>query len=119
MAEVAGFLQRWWCARAEGRSAIRHRPPDRPRAGQRRTSTPEGWRLMDQMGVSPGIGPSTKTSRKQRFHERIRVKRLQIVEAFPDADELHGQVDRLANGDHDTALGGAIELGQDDAGAAD
>ena len=36
-----------------------------------------------------------------------------------DADELDGQVDRLADGDDDAPLGGAVELGEDDAGAAD
>ncbi len=56
---------------------------------------------------------------KQRLDKGIGVKRLKVVQSFADADEFDRQVHGLADGDDDASLGGAIELGQDHAGAAD
>ena len=43
----------------------------------------------------------------------------QVVGLFADADVFDRQADLLADGDDDAALGRAVELGQDDAGAVD
>ena len=40
------------------------------------------------------------------------------VHLFADADEADGQIHLLGDGDGDAALGGAVELGEDDAGDA-
>src|SRR5215213_2763027 len=58
-------------------------------------------------------------SRKQRLDERIGVERLEVVDGLADADELDGEVDRLADGDDDAPFGGSVELGEDHPRAAD
>ena len=50
--------------------------------------------------------------------ELVGLEQREILGLLADADVLHGQPDRLANGDHDAALGRAVELGQQQAGAA-
>src|SRR3954468_21300161 len=80
----------------------------------------------DSSGNFPGLPillegsrPSGPASGEQRLDERVGVEWLEVVDRLADADELDGEVDRLADGDDDAPLGGAVELGQDDAGAAD
>ena len=58
-------------------------------------------------------------SQKQRLDKGIGVKRLKVVQGFADADEFDGQIHRLADGDDNASFRGAVELGQDHAGAAD
>lgn len=53
---------------------------------------------------------------QQRVHECFRVERCQVVRAFTQADELDGNAELLLDCDHDTALCGAVELGQHDTG---
>src|ERR1700735_3500919 len=55
---------------------------------------------------------------KERVNVRLRVKWHQIVNLFACADEADRQVEFARDGHHDAALGGAIELGEYDAGAA-
>ena len=53
---------------------------------------------------------------QQCVHERFRIERRQVVRAFTQADELDGNAELLLDSDHDTALCGAVELGQHDTG---
>jgi hypothetical protein len=46
----------------------------------------------------------------QGTREITRVKRPQVVQPLPHADELHGQPELLRDRDRDPALGGAVEL---------
>ena len=55
--------------------------------------------------------------REERFDVGLRVERLQVVELLADADELDRQAELLLDAEDRAALGGAVELGQDDAGA--
>src|SRR5687768_18575589 len=55
--------------------------------------------------------------REQRLHVRVRIEQLQVLRLFADADELHRQVELLLDAEDRAPLGGAVELGQDDAGA--
>ena len=70
-------------------------------------------------GTPRGNSTEVSASQKQRLDKGIGVEWLEVVEGLADADEFDGQVDRLADGDDDAPLGGAVELGQDHAGAAD
>ena len=51
-------------------------------------------------------------------HERRRVERRQVVRALAEPDQLHRDAELALHGDHDAALGGAVELGEHDAGDA-
>ena len=51
-----------------------------------------------------------RSLRDQGAREVARVKRPQVVQPLPDADELHGQPELLRDRDRDPALGGAVEL---------
>ena len=53
---------------------------------------------------------------QQRVHECFGVERCQVVRAFAQADELDGNAQLLLNGHDDTALRGAVQLGQHDTG---
>ena len=53
---------------------------------------------------------------QQCVHECFGVERCQVVRAFTQADELDGNAELLLDSDHDTALCGAVELGQHDTG---
>ena len=55
---------------------------------------------------------------KQRIHELVRIEQLQVVDLLADADVFHRDAHLLADRDDDAPLGGAVELGEDDAGAA-
>ena len=57
--------------------------------------------------------------RRRGRRRRVGFEEGEVVGLFADADVLHRQADGLANGHDDAALGGAVELGQDDAGALD
>jgi hypothetical protein len=46
----------------------------------------------------------------QGAREVARVKRPQVVQPLPHADELHGQPELLRDRDRDSALGGAVKL---------
>ena len=56
---------------------------------------------------------------KQRFHEAPAVEELQVVDLFADADVFDRQVQFAGDREHDTAFGGAVELGHDEAGDVD
>jgi len=51
-----------------------------------------------------------RSLRDQGAREIARVKRPQVVQPLPHADELHGQPELLRDRDRDPALGGAVEL---------
>ena len=48
-----------------------------------------------------------------------RLERRQVVGALAEADQLDRHAELALYGDHDAALGGAVELGQHDAGDVD
>ena len=54
----------------------------------------------------------------KRAREVLRVERAQVVDLLPHADQLHGQAELIGDRDRDTALRGAVELRQRDAGDA-
>ena len=54
--------------------------------------------------------------RQDGLEERRAVEVDQIVDTLADADELDRNAETGRDGDDDTALGGAVELGEDDAG---
>jgi len=56
---------------------------------------------------------------EQGVDEGVGLEQGQVFGLFADADVLDRQADLLADGDDDAALGGAVELGQDDARAVD
>ena len=51
-----------------------------------------------------------------RAREALRIEGLQILDLLADADQLDRDAELLIDGDHDAALGGAIELRQDQPG---
>ena len=52
---------------------------------------------------------------EQRVDVLLRRERDQVVDAFADADVADRQLQIVGDRDGDAALGGAIELGEDDA----
>ena len=48
---------------------------------------------------------------KQRLHICLRVKRLQIIHLFADADKLHRQAQLLLDGEDRSTLRGSVQLG--------
>ena len=53
---------------------------------------------------------------ENRVNEFLRVEGLQVVDALAHAGKLHGHPQLPGNGHHDAALGGAVQLGEHDAG---
>ena len=67
------------------------------------------WRTRPLViGSSPAMA-SSEIARRERF---------EIVDAFADADEMHGQREFLCDRDQNAAARGAVELGHDEAGDA-
>ena len=52
----------------------------------------------------------------ERLDEFSRLEGHQVVDALPHADELHRYAQFLGDGNDDTALGRAVQLGADDTG---
>ena len=55
-------------------------------------------------------GRAAGSLRDQGAREIARIKRPQVVQPLPHANELHGQPELLRDRDRDPALGGAVEL---------
>ena len=55
---------------------------------------------------------------EERVDVGFGVERNQIVDLFAGADETNGEAEFARDGDDDAAFGGAVELGEDDAGDA-
>ena len=49
---------------------------------------------------------------EQRIHKFFRIERQQIARFFPNPHITHRESQFTRDGDHDSALGRAIELGQ-------
>ena len=58
-------------------------------------------------------------SAEERFDEFIRVEFCDVLGLFAQADEFHRDVELFLDGDDDAAAGGAVELGEHDAGDVD
>src|SRR3569833_2622362 len=58
-----------------------------------------------------------RLAREQGLDEIAGIERPQVVDAFADADETDRQLHLLGNCENNAALGGADELGEDEAGA--
>src|SRR4051794_17715069 len=56
-----------------------------------------------------------RTLAQQRAREVIRVEGAQVLERLADPDELDRDLELVGDREGDTALGGPVELGQDDA----
>ena len=69
---------------------------------------PRSARLAKASFVSTARG--VRSLGHQGTREIARVKRPQVVQPLPHADELHGQPELLRDRDGDPALGGAVEL---------
>src|SRR5262249_40591636 len=61
----------------------------------------------------------SRSRREQRLDVLLRIERLQILELLADADELHRQIELALDAEDGAALGGAVELCEDDAGTLD
>src|SRR3569833_1855803 len=57
-----------------------------------------------------------RLAREQGLDEIAGIERPQVVDAFADADETDRQLHLLGNCENNAALGGAVELGEDEAG---
>ena len=55
---------------------------------------------------------------EERLDEFFGIEGQQVVHLLADADVADGQVQLARDGHHDAALGGAVELGENDAGDA-
>ena len=55
-------------------------------------------------------------TREQLFHKALRGEGQQVVDALAHADKAHRQAQTLLDRHNAAALGGAVQLGQDDAG---
>src|SRR5262245_61111131 len=55
---------------------------------------------------------------RDRAREVLRAERLEVIDAFADADGVDGNVEALGDGDQDAAPCRAVELGDDEAGDA-
>ena len=62
--------------------------------------------------------PSSRSG-EQGGHERVGVERQEVADLLADADEADGHLERVLDGEDDAALGGRVELGQDDPGQPD
>src|SRR5262249_23256910 len=71
-------------------------------------------RPVARTGGRPKSGPSL---REQRLDIPLRIERLEVFELLADADELDGQTELVLDAENGAALGGAVELGADDAAA--
>src|SRR4051812_9797125 len=101
----------------------RGQSPGRGPNGQRRSrpkatgpgSDPGHVSMRHGPGTVPGTWPLWSVG-DEGPGEVARVEGAQVVQAFADADQLHGEAELLRDRDRDAALRGAIELRQDDAG---
>src|SRR6202021_1253117 len=69
-------------------------------------------------GQAPS-GRSGSGSAEDGVHERGRVEWRQVIRALAEADQLDRHAELALHGDDDAALGGAVELGEHDAGDVD
>ena len=56
---------------------------------------------------------------EEGFDEIFGVEGFDVFGFFAEADEFDGQIELVADGDDDAALGGAVEFGEEDAGDVD
>src|SRR5437763_495199 len=59
------------------------------------------------------------SSAKNPVHKRLGIKLGEVIGLFTRADETHGETELLLDREDDAALGGAVQLGQDDASDMD
>src|SRR5512145_2913362 len=67
---------------------------------------------------SSGCGFILAVCSRDRAREVFRAERLEVVDAFADADGIDGELEPLGNGDKDAAARRAVELGDDETGDA-
>src|SRR4029450_11088652 len=70
-------------------------------------------------GPRPAMSGPLAVLGQQGVDEGVGVKGGEVVGALAEADQLDGDAEVALDGDDDAALGGAVELGQDDPGDAD
>ena len=71
-------------------------------------------------GIGPFEGPGPLGgSGEERGHERFGVERQEVARLLPHPNEPDGDAEVVLDREHDAALGGRIELGQDDPGQPD
>src|SRR5690349_13183752 len=63
--------------------------------------------------------PSRGSVAEDRVDEGFRLERREVVRTLTEADQLDGDAELALHGHDDAALGGAVELGQHDAGDVD
>ena len=78
-----------------------------------------GGGVKELRGGLEALVHAATLTRDEGAREVLRIERTQVVEAFADADQLHGQTQLVRDRDRDPALGGPVELRQGDAGDAD
>ena len=65
--------------------------------------------------VGPNLPPSgADYAGQQRAGEVVGVERAQVLELLADADQLDRDAELVGDRQRDAALGGAVELGEDD-----
>src|SRR6266508_5604070 len=78
------------------------------------------YRVVSFCGRRTGVVHGTlRVAANQSVDELGRVERRQVVGALPEADQLDRDAELALDRDHDAALGGAVQLGQDHPGHVD
>ena len=95
--------------------------PSRPAQNLRRPKRrARRWAVIPAVLTRPPLRRAAQASSAQeRVDESLGVEGGQVVGALPQAHELDGHAQLLLDGDHNPALGRAIELGEHNAGNAD
>src|SRR5512146_2503907 len=62
------------------------------------------------------LPPPVLLGLEEGIRKLLRIKVPQVVDLFADTDVTHRQGEFMADRHHDTPLGGAVQLGQGDAG---
>ena len=82
-------------------------------------AAPHAWLRAAVCGGSGLRGVAAADGREQRVDELLGTEGLQVVDLFANADEAQRLGALAGDGGHHAALGGAVELGEHEAGDAD
>src|SRR4029453_14764701 len=95
-------------------------------AAKNTRSGPSSMMSLDQTPCSGAVAAFSRLGcgfilairSRDRAREVLRAERLEIVDAFADADGVDGKPEALSDGDQDAAPRRAVELGDDETGHA-
>ena len=118
----AGFrspkLKCCFAAAAWNRTSVRTGPAKEMNQQIRRGSIRgvQSAATVERWCARPSRGGCCLSRGKQRVDETIRIEQFEVVDLLADSHILDGDTHCLADGDHDTAFGGAVQFRQHDAG---